>query len=111
MRDDENHDETEDVEDVDDIEEIEYELPESLFLILRMYPDYGRKALADMIETNRSGFATYDALLATYDQVGEGDLEPEHVATRRDHRVMLRQLRDRCARTLANLERLRNRLD
>ena len=101
---------TKDDQMTNDIDESKFALPESLFFALRSQLEYGRKALAGMIELNRYGAEKYAEILAIYDSALEENLDPEFVETRRDHRIMLTQIRDRYVRTLEELERLQDRL-
>lgn len=93
-----------------DIDELKFALSESLFSALRNQPEHGRKAHPGMIEINRYGAEKYAEILAMYDAAREENLDPKFVETRRDQRLMLTQIRDRCARTLEELERLQDRL-
>lgn len=95
---------------MDDIDEPKTALPESLFYALRNQSEYGRKALADMVESSRYGAEKYFELLAMYEAAREENLDPEFTMMRHEHCLMLTEFHDLYARTLANLEQLRDRL-
>ena len=89
------------------INENEFALPESLLAMLWLDLDYGRGALSSTTNLIRNEVLTYDAFLATYERVGEEDLDPDFIKTRSEHRIMLTEIHDWFATTLIELERLR----